>query len=222
MDSRDRRSYLILGVALLAALLFLLGPAVATGPGRALLKPVPVLCLALMTYPSTPDRFALLLAWGLAVSAVGDLLLEGNGLFLAGLATFLLAHLLYLSAFVLDVRRLLPTRLVPFLAWGGLAFHGLQPGLHGMTWPVVAYMGAIVAMMWRAAARVGVSPRGQASARWALFGAVLFGASDTLLAYDRFGQPIEGVRLPILFLYWLGQAGLARSACPDRPSQLSG
>jgi len=175
---------------------------------------VPVLCLALLALPSPPDRFARLMAWGLVVSAAGDLLLEGPGLFLAGLATFLLAHLLYLSAFVLDVRRLSATRLLPFLAWGGLAFGALRPGLGDMTWPVVGYIAAIVAMMWRAAARVGTSPRGESSARWALLGAVLFGASDTLIAFDRFGHPIEGVRLPILLLYWIGQAGLARSARP--------
>ena len=215
MDPRDRRLYFLLGLALLAALLFLLSPAGAA-PGRALLKPVPVLCLALLALPSAPDRYASLMAWGLAVSAVGDLLLEGEGLFLAGLATFLLAHLLYLSAFVFDVRRISPARLVPFLAWGGIAFALLRPGLHAMTWPVVAYMAAIVAMMWRAAARVGVSPRGETSAWWALLGAVLFGASDTLIAFDRFGQKVEGVRLPILLLYWIGQAGLARSARPDR------
>jgi uncharacterized membrane protein YhhN len=45
-----------------------------------------------------------------------------------------------------------------------------------------------------------------------LAGAVAFGASDTLIAFDRFSAPIPGARWPIMVLYWLGQAGLAASA----------
>ncbi len=40
------------------------------------------------------------------------------------------------------------------------------------------------------------------------------GASDTLIAFDRFHAPIAGVRLPILLLYWLGQWGIAASTVP--------
>jgi len=45
-----------------------------------------------------------------------------------------------------------------------------------------------------------------------LAGAVAFGASDTLIAFDRFAAPIPRVRWPIMVLYWLGQSGIAASA----------
>ncbi len=49
-----------------------------------------------------------------------------------------------------------------------------------------------------------------------LLGAVSFGASDTLIAFDRFAAPIPGVRWPIMILYWLGQSGIAASAQDPR------
>jgi hypothetical protein len=67
-------------------------------------------------------------------------------------------------------------------------------------------------MMWRAWARVGRSPRGPRSALWAAAGALLFGASDTLIAFDRFHAAIPLVEWPIILLYWAGQLGVARSA----------
>ena len=85
-----------------------------------------------------------------------------------------------------------------------------------MAGPVLAYLLAILTMMWRAWARVGRSPRGSASAFWAAAGALLFGASDTLIAFDRFQAPIPLGGWPIILLYWAGQFGLARSARPGR------
>jgi uncharacterized membrane protein YhhN len=63
-------------------------------------------------------------------------------------------------------------------------------------------MAAIVTMMWRAAARPGPT---------ALLGAMLFGASDTLIAFDRFHAPLPWARLPIILLYWAGQLLIALS-----------
>ncbi len=78
--------------------------------------------------------------------------------------------------------------------------------------PVAVYVAVICAMMWRAAARLG----GDAAlvfGEWtALGGAVLFAASDTLIALDRFHASMVGVRYPIILLYWIGQWGIALSA----------
>jgi len=92
-----------------------------------------------------------------------------------------------------------------------------RPGLGEMAVPVAVYIGVITLMLWRACARVS-SPAVPARAAWlGLAGAIAFGASDTLLAFDRFLQPIEGVHLPILVLYWAGQCGIAASAALAGP-----
>ncbi|HEY6547527.1 MAG TPA: lysoplasmalogenase, partial [Vicinamibacteria bacterium] len=145
-------------------------------------------------------------------SALGDLILEDQGLFLWGLGAFLVAHLFYVSAFLRGSQKLAGWRLVPFLLWGALAWASVRPGLGTMAWPVLAYFVAILAMMWRASALFDRSPGSRERALWALTGAVLFGLSDTLLALDRFRGEIPYVHYPIILLYWAGQIGIARSA----------
>jgi alkenylglycerophosphocholine hydrolase len=207
----------LLPVAAAVCALYLAGLAFDSYPRlRLALKPLPVLCLALWVGSGDRDAFARRITLGLLLSALGDLLLEWSpGLFLPGLGAFLLAHLSYLAAFVADTRRPALGRLLPFAAWVGLAFLVLRPGLGTLHGPVVVYMAAILAMMWRAAARVGgllASGRGQGSAWAALGGATLFAASDTLIAFDRFRAAMPAMSLPIIILYWMGQLGLAESA----------
>ena len=45
-----------------------------------------------------------------------------------------------------------------------------------------------------------------------LVGAVLFMLSDTLLALNKFGEPIAGAGYAVILLYWFGQLGIAASA----------
>ena len=64
--------------------------------------------------------------------------------------------------------------------------------------------------MWRAAALLD-----RPADFWTLaafFGALLFAASDTLIAVNRFHTPTPGAGYLIIVSYWLGQWGIARSA----------
>ena len=196
----------LLGIT--AALLYLGG--LVTGLPRLALKPVPALALAAWVGLRCRQPLGRLSATGLLLSALGDVLLEA-GRFLPGLFAFLAAHVAYVAAFLSVARRPALARALPFLAWGAGAFALIRPGLGAMAFPVGVYVAVIMTMMWRAAARVG-SARTPALAAWlGLAGAVAFGASDTLIAFDRFLDPIPGVRLPIMLLYWLGQWGIAAS-----------
>jgi alkenylglycerophosphocholine/alkenylglycerophosphoethanolamine hydrolase len=195
-------------IALVAALLYIAGLAFDAPALRLLSKPVPALALAALVLSGRRDGYAGALAGGLVLSALGDVLLEMPGHFVAGLATFLCAHVAYTAAFVREERRLRLGRALPFAVWLVLAFVWVRPGLGSMTTPVVVYMLAIGIMMWRAAARWGGHPGATA----ALAGAVLFGLSDTLIAIDRFRAPLPGAPYAIILLYWAGQAGIAASA----------
>jgi uncharacterized membrane protein YhhN len=194
--------------AVAAALFYLTAPAVHGGFLQVVAKPVPALALAAIVLSARRDGYTAALAGGLILSALGDLLLEVPGHFVAGLAAFLCAHLAYTAAFLRDERRLRPERALPFALWLLAAFAWVRPGLGEMTVPVVAYMLAIGGMMWRAAARWGDHPGATA----ALLGAILFGLSDTLIAIDRFRAPLPGAPFAIILLYWAGQAGIAASA----------
>lgn len=167
-------------------------------------------------------------------------------LFLHGMATFFVAQLTLASAFVLRSREWRPAMALPFAAWVGLLFVVVSPGLGSMRVPVAFYTGAIGLMLWRAAvcvaarvaspqddasrapgrddastaaSRGGVGdsvPRSDASAWIALAGAVVFGASDSVIALDRFHAPIPGARFLIMITYWTALALLAASAVRTR------
>jgi uncharacterized membrane protein YhhN len=199
-----------LAAAVLAAVAHLAALALGAAPTAAgVTKPLPALALAAAALAPPRSRYGRRIGAGLLLSAAGDLLLEWPSLFLAGLAAFLLAHVAYAAAFVVVERRPRIRRALPFALWLGLTASWLWPGLGSTKGAVVAYMSAIGAMMWRAAAMV---EPGRAPAAWALAGALLFAASDTLIAVHRFHAPVPGVELPIMALYFAGQLGIARSA----------
>lgn len=215
MTSRARRLVLAGGAAAAVAYLTVL----YTGPpaARVALKPLPVIALAVWAWPGTP-RAARGIPLGLLVCAAGDVLLALDA-FLAGVAVFLAAHLLYVWAFLSLTRRPRPFRAIPFLVWGAGTFALLAPVLGRNLWPVAAYVVVISAMMWRAAALVGADTLAPRAGSWALAGALLFGASDTLLALHRFYNPWPDGPLMVILLYWAGQACFARAVGP--PSGIS-
>ena len=199
------------GIGIATGLLFFVGLAADVPALRLATKPLPALVLAACVFLTCREPPGWLTAAGLGLSSVGDGFLE-KGLFLHGLFAFLAAHLAYTAAFLAADRRPALGRALPFLAWGTVALVLLRPGLGSMAVPVTGYVAVICSMMWRAAARLG-SPRTPAlAAVLGLAGAVAFGASDTLIAFDRFAAPVPGAVWPIMLLYWLGQCGIAASA----------
>jgi uncharacterized membrane protein YhhN len=209
-----RLEAVLAGVATAAALLYLSG--LGTASARLGLKPIPALALAFWVFARRRDPPGRLTTAGLLLSALGDVVLE-SGRFLPGLVAFLAAHIAYVLGFVLDERRLLLLRLLPFAAWSMGAYGLLRPGLGAMALPVGVYVGVITVMMWRAAARVGSAHVPIGAGRAGALGAVAFGASDTLIAFDRFLEPLPAARVPIMVLYWLGQLGIAASMALARP-----
>lgn len=206
------RSRALLAVAAVAAIIYF--ARMSAGPPGLLvaLKPVPVLALAAWAWPGAA-RAGRWIAVGLLVCAVGDVLLALDA-FTAGVAAFLVAHLFFVAAFLAQTRRPRLLRALPFLAWGGGAFALLAPVLGRSLWPVAAYMLTICTMMWRAAALPGADGVPPRQAWWALVGAMLFGASDTLLALNRFHTPWPDAPYLVMLTYWAGTAALARSARP--------
>ncbi len=197
----------------LAVAFFLLGLGFELPALRLLAKPVPALALAALTLEPPQDRYRRCLAAGLLLSALGDVLLElAPGLFVFGLAAFLLAHLAYIAAFLTDTRRLCVVRGLPVVVLGAAMYLFLLPGLARLAVPVGLYVVAVGAMVWRAAARLGATARGGSAERAGLLGALLFGGSDSLLALDRFHAALPGASYAIMLLYWAGQLGIALSA----------
>jgi uncharacterized membrane protein YhhN len=153
---------------------------------------------------------------GLLFSLGGDVALmfqENRKAFMAGLASFLVAHIAYTAVF---------TALGRFTAWdilsaavllaAGVGFYLLiHRGLGVMKAPVIAYMVIISAMVHRAVASSASPAFTTRQAVMIAVGAVLFYFSDIVLAANRFWKPMKYHRLS-LALYYGGQFLIALSA----------
>jgi uncharacterized membrane protein YhhN len=170
-----------------------------------------VLVLAVQTGEGVPPLYGGLVLAGLLFSLAGDVLLMlPSDRFLAGLASFLVAHLLYVAAFASDGAAAGPlVVLLPYAALGALAYAWLRPGLGRLGLPVAGYVAAIAAMTGLATARWLGAP--SAASALACAGAVLFLVSDAVLAANRFRVPFASAQALILGTYFTGQCLIALS-----------
>lgn len=179
-----------------------------------LLKPLTmvwVILLALLAARKATSAYGVLILIGLFFSLTGDVLLMlPRDRFLWGLAAFLLAHLAYIAAFLVEVPAMGPPLLVlPFAAILAVMMRLLWGHLGGMKIPVSLYALIILTMAWRAWVRWGISDG--KGALLAALGAVLFVASDALLAYNRFAKPLRVAPLWVMSTYYAAQWLIALS-----------
>ena len=214
----------VLVIGLTAAVVYIIAMWIDLPVVELFAKGIPVLCLIVWVLGLPRDRFANLILIGLIFSLAGDLLLQvSSDLFVIGLLSFLVAHLFYIAAFLGVTRQGRWLRLLPFAAWGIIAFLILNPYLGSMLLPVAVYIVVIEVMMWRASALVGAQGKTRDFELAALLGAISFGLSDTLLALNRFmwhdtltffniQQAAPFIPTLTIILYWLAQWGLALAA----------
>lgn len=148
-------------------------------------------------------RYATLVLVGLALSAVGDLLLlaRARSAFLAGIGAFLLAHVAYAAAFAPSSHASVVVAAAVGVA-GVAVVRWLWPHLGELRIPVVVYAAVITVMLVLA---MGVHHP------WTRLGAALFYVSDLTVARDRFVRPGLVNRIIGLPLYYAGQLLLALS-----------
>lgn len=159
---------------------------------------------------------------GLLFSLSGDIfLLLRPHFFIAGLISFLLAHIAYIIAFwqgqmKITIWIILPMAAVIFLVSMVCprVIRSLQRKLENrhLIVPVLLYMITIITMLfsaqltWFQPAWVGLS------ALSASLGAFLFTISDSALAYGRFSHPFRFSNFFVMFTYHTGQLGIILGA----------
>jgi uncharacterized membrane protein YhhN len=157
----------------------------------------------------TPDERAWVFVAALAFSMLGDIfLMLPADRFLFGVGAFFLAHLAYIVGLRMDSSAAL-SLIAGMLVVGAFA---LTVGRHivlavrrqapELATPVSAYVAVISVMV--ASAIATRNP-------YAAVGAVVFMASDTLIAWNRFVQPLAWAPVTIMVTYHVGQALLAVS-----------
>lgn len=169
-----------------------------------------LLALVVLLAPAESD-YAYLIIAGLGASLAGDVfLMLRPERFLAGLAAFLVAHLIYIEAFAgLGWPGNLAVGLV-LVVFAVVIFRVLQPRLGPLRWPVLGYVLAIATMVWLAVSAWLAQP--SASTAAGAVGALFFLVSDTSLGLARFRWRYPGAQAVTLATYYLGQWLIALSA----------
>lgn len=179
-----------------------------------LFKPLTIIFVILIALESkfpTSSFYKYTIIAGLLFSLAGDIfLMLPRDRFIPGLISFLIAHLFYIAAFWFEGERAPSIRaIIPFLIYGSLMLGVLWRDLGKMRLPVMIYMLAILMMGWTAASRLMLT--GQRGSTLAFTGAILFIASDSMLAIDRFKGRFKGAQAYILATYFAAQWLIALS-----------
>ena len=179
-----------------------------------LLKPLTTACVLLIAVlapaPVTSTYQAAVMA-GLLCSLAGDVfLMLPRNYFIQGLVSFLAAHVCYIIAFV-SLSGLPRSALAAVLlaGYGCYLLARLWRRLGKYRGPVVIYTGVLLFMVAAAYQQLGHAAGVRAGL--ALAGAILFAASDSVLALDRFELGEKRRQLIVLATYFAAQWLIAAS-----------
>jgi uncharacterized membrane protein YhhN len=169
---------------------------------------------------------------GLIFSWAGDVILEfsrvNEGMFVAGLLFFLLAHIMYLIVFLTTPGKnyLFSNHrwlMLPVMIYGIGLVSGLYGDLAEMKLPVIIYAIVILAMLSGAINRK--EKVNQRSYWLVLAGAILFVISDSSIAVNKFSLPFESSGIIIMSTYILAQylivTGYIYQSIRTNPDQIS-
>ncbi|MCC6762002.1 MAG: lysoplasmalogenase [Chitinophagaceae bacterium] len=214
----------ILSIVFFALLLGdILGNALPNEWLHLICKPLLMPVLMMLLLQSEAVRYHAPAKWmaaGLFLSWLGDVLLmkgEQPLFFMAGLGSFLLAHVSYIVYFN-------KLRTISFGQWAKAYFWvliavilyavslfvRLKPFLGDMFIPVLLYTSVITSMLLLALALRGQLP-GKVAVKFGA-GAALFVASDSILAYNKFAAAVPQAGLLIMLTYGVAQWLLCMAA----------
>ncbi len=171
------------------------------------------LIIGLAFYMGSLDSlYTKLIILGLIFSLAGDVFLISENGFVRGLLSFLVAHVFYIAAFVIELgidQVLYLPSLLPFVLFALVVIALVYPGLGTLKIPVFVYISVILLMGWQSLNLYLVE-----ASRFALsacVGAAFFMLSDSLIAIDKFRSELKHNRLLIMSTYYLGQWLIALS-----------
>lgn len=185
-----------------------------------------------LEYISKPGAILALIAWllvsggyqgqlqffllGLVFSLAGDIfLMLPNEKFIAGLISFLLAHIAYILGFstinqffsLTGLILLIPVGLIAFVLWHQISNSLKARQQEKLLIPVSIYS-LIICLMLVSAILTLVGPNSEWRRIPSLLvsiGAILFFISDSLLAWDKFVTPVSNGKIFVIVTYHLAQ-----------------
>jgi uncharacterized membrane protein YhhN len=143
---------------------------------------------------------ALVFSWG------GDVFLISGDWFIAGLISFLIAHVFYIVAYQKTGAangQLKPLDILKFVIYGVVLIGLIYPGLGDMLVPVLIYALVLLIMGIWAHKRRGATT--STSFKLVAAGAILFAISDGLIAVNKFAFEVPAERILVMTIYMTSQ-----------------
>jgi uncharacterized membrane protein YhhN len=175
-------------------------------------KPAIVISLLIFFFlkcKSINKSLRLLIILALWFSLAGDILLmfveKSPNYFLFGLVAFLLAHIMYVIAFLKHRNKALNAYwfMALLMIFAVSLFYVIQDGLKEMLVPVIIYMLVILCMSATAYLRKGTVSK--LSYTLVFIGALFFLWSDSILALNKFYEPLPFSNISIMLTYAIAQ-----------------
>ena len=171
-------------------------------------KPLLMFNLAMYFASATKGypRWRVYVIAALVFSWAGDVFLISSEWFIAGLVSFLIAHVFYIIAYQKTgaaTGELKPLDIVKFLLYGVVLIWLIYPSLGDLLIPVLIYALVLLGMGVWAHKRRGATS--EASFKLVALGAILFAISDGLIAVNKFAWPIPAERILIMSIYMTAQ-----------------
>lgn len=207
----------------LTVIAYFLGMVLQEDTIQLIFKPLLISSLGFYFVMTTRQATSILKKWILAAllfSVLGDTLLmfaNSNELFfILGLCAFLVAHLFYIYTFhQIRTRHQISGKwyvAIIVAIYYFLIINFLLPHLGGLKYPVIVY-GLVISFMLLVAMHL-YDLKDNLTARYLLTGAILFVASDSVLAINKFHHPYPWGGWAIMITYvlaqWLLVKGLSR------------
>jgi len=202
-------NYIILMIFCLVALIHILSIIKDNKTAEYITKPflLPLLLLFYICSVSNPNYF---IVFAITAGFLGDVFLMSSGsFFMAGLLSFLIGHVLYITAFLKPINfssipLLFFLLSLPYIVYGVLFFKKLFPYLKSEKIPTFIYLTCILIMSFASLMRFYSFTGFQFCLPFA--GSLLFIASDFMLSLDTFQSAIKSRKVAMMITYILAQA----------------
>lgn len=170
-----------------------------------------IIGLAVIQEPGDYSQYKILIISGLVFSLIGDIfLMLPSDKFIQGLASFFVAHILYIAAFSSGSGPFFDLLLViPAIVYSIIFLLILLPKTGKLAVPVILYSAVLLVFLWQATGRYYYLPI--TSTTYVLLGAILFVISDSILGYTKFIKKGKLSSFLIHSTYWSAQTFLALS-----------
>lgn len=199
---------LLIGVIILLGLYYIFLFSHIAESLKLIFKVIPMLLIIILAAIQKPlhiKKYQLLIIAGLVFCMIGDYTLQW---FLIGLTSFLIGHIFYIFAFTTANERHVPTwAKILLLLYGAsmaiwIAGSVFKTGETILGIAVIAYISVILTMGWTAI---------KTGSTLATSGAILFIASDSYLAINKFVMPLAFSHEIIMLTYYSAQLLIALS-----------